>query len=82
MKTMREKAQGNKDDLLRKLKERKTRWEREKKDMVKRLTALESKIEVMQKKDKENVMRIADNSNTVNRVQEMQQKIDRNVTEK
>lgn len=79
---MREKAQGNKDDLLRKLKERKTRWEREKKDMVKRLTALESKIEVMQKKDKENVMRIADNSNTVNRVQEMQQKIDRNVTEK
>ena len=54
MKTMRKETRENKDDLLRKLKEREARWEREKKDMVKRLTTLKSKIEVMQRKNREN----------------------------
>lgn len=79
MKTMREEAQRNKDDLLRELKEREVSWEREKKEQVERLMVLERKIEVMHRKYNENVMRMADNSSIGNRLQEMQQKIETNV---
>lgn len=53
MKIMREEAQKNKIDLLEELEKREDKWEKDKKEMVGRIAALENIIQDMYKKVEE-----------------------------